>query len=61
MASVSTSIEQERKKVIIITFNINILYIIFVNETRGYVSFSNDVNLAFFLYTIAQSQKSNKC
>lgn len=50
MASVNTSIEQERKKVIIITFNTNILYITFVNKMRGYVSFSNDLNLVFFLY-----------
>lgn len=50
MASVNTSIEQERKKVIIITFNTNIL-LLFVNKTRGYVS-SNDLNLTFF-YTIA--------
>lgn len=48
MASVNTSIEQERKKVIIITFNTNILYITFVNKTRGYVNSSNDLNLAFF-------------
>lgn len=50
MASVNTSIEQERKKVIIITFDTNILYITFVNKMRGYVSFSNDLNLVFFLY-----------
>lgn len=48
MASVNTSIEQERKKVIIITFNTNILYITFVNKTRGYVNSWNDLNLAFF-------------
>lgn len=50
MASVNTSIEQERKKVIIIIFDTNILYITFVNKMRGYVSFSNDLNLVFFLY-----------
>lgn len=50
MASVNTSIEQERKKVIIITFDTNILYITFVNKMSGYVSFSNDLNLVFFLY-----------
>lgn len=50
MASVNTSIEQERKKVIIITFDTNILYITFVNKMRGYVNFSNDLNLVFFLY-----------